>query len=83
MDNSPKTASKSKMQTKVENVSKSARIMDAVLAVVFIVLAIRSDTQLWQIIWGVSAAFCLFTAIVAPIDKLGKMMLGKLSVNKR
>lgn len=58
------------MQKTVKKVSMAGRIMDLGLAVLWVYLALHSETSGWRITFWVFAAFCLFTAATAPIDKL-------------
>lgn len=57
----------------VKKVSGGARIVDAVLAVVFLGLAINSG---WWF-WWVSAVLCVVTATTSPLEKLHDFVKGK------
>ena len=54
----------------VAKVTTGARVMDAILCIVFLGLALNSGWWLW---WA-SSAFCLLTAVTAPVDKLFKVL---------
>lgn len=63
----------------VRKVSKNSRIADAIMAVIFLGLAIYYGWWLW---WA-SFALCVITATTAPIDKLYAFIKGRFIVSKK
>jgi hypothetical protein len=70
------------MKATVRKVSAGARILDVVFTVVFAYLAFTSETLLWQVLFGLSAVFCAYTAITAPLEKLPSVIGRALSLRK-
>ena len=59
--------------------SRGARWADAVLAVIFFGLALRSGWWFW---WA-SSAFCVLTAATGPVEKFFSFVLARFGSVKR
>lgn len=58
-----------KAQGMARKAGRFARISDAVLVLVFAYFA-ATTSGTWSVVWGACAAFCLFTAITNPLEKI-------------
>ncbi|WP_292627003.1 hypothetical protein [Novosphingobium sp. 17-62-19] len=77
-----KPTSNSGMSTTVKKVSMGARVLDAVLCVVFAYLALKADSIEWRSFWAVGSAFCAFTAATGPLDRLPALVQRLMGVRK-
>jgi len=67
------TVRESKIDGMARKAGRFARICDALFVLVFAYLAITSSGS-WAVFWGVCSAFCLFTAITNPLEKIPALM---------
>jgi hypothetical protein len=70
------------MSTTVKKVSAGARVLDAVLCVVFAYMAFKAEGTEWRAFWGVCSAFCAFTAATGPLDRLPALIQRLVGVRK-
>ena len=83
MKSEAKSASPKGFRGAVKKVSYGARVLDAILAVVFAYLAFKSSTSFWIWAFALSSAFCVFTAISSPIEKLQAFVVRQLTTTRK
>ena len=72
-------------ESKAESLTRKAgvyaRVTDTILVAVFAYLAFTSSGG-WAILWAACAAFCLFTAITNPLEKIPALISRVMGVKK-
>lgn len=71
------------MQRTMNKATATARVLDAVLAVLFAYFAYRAGSGGWMWFWAASSVFCVYTAVTAPVRKLPNVVNGILSVSRK
>lgn len=75
------TVRESKIDGMARKAGRFARISDALFVLVFAYLAITS-TGGWAVLWGACSAFCLFTAITNPLEKIPALINRMMGIKR-